>query len=87
MNKLEFLDLCRHLIDEDPESNYADESFICTKCAEECDVYQEIEIDHEPYGDRMVERRSFFTVSMCCNQPVESLDQIARQIRETGGLH
>ena len=40
--------------------------FQCTRCGKLCDVIEDVEIDTEPYGDRMVERRTYAYYSICC---------------------
>lgn len=43
---------------------------VCSECHCLCNVYEVCEIDHEPYGDRIVERRSFYVLSACCDEDV-----------------
>jgi hypothetical protein len=33
-------------------------------------VFEQVEIDHEPFGDRIVERRSYYVLSVCCEADV-----------------
>jgi len=48
--------------------------WICPKCRKICDVYQEINIDSVPYGDRYVEMRTAsWPVSICCNVDAEEI--------------
>lgn len=48
--------------------------FLCTKCNKLCDAVEEISIDREPYGDQMVERRTYEYWSLCCRADVEFLE-------------
>ncbi len=43
---------------------------ICAECHRLCNVYEQCEIDHEPYGDQIVERRSYYVLSTCCEADV-----------------
>jgi hypothetical protein len=43
---------------------------ICDECRQICDVFEQVEIDHEPYGDQIVERRSYYVLSTCCEADV-----------------
>lgn len=48
--------------------------FRCTRCGKLCDVIEDVEIDTEPYGDRMVERRTYAYYSLCCGVDVDLLE-------------
>lgn len=48
--------------------------FSCSRCRKLCDVIEEIVIDLEPYGDQMVERRTYEYWSVCCRADVEFLE-------------
>jgi len=48
--------------------------FRCLKCGKLCDVFEEITIDLEPYGDQMVERHSYEYWSVCCRADVDFLE-------------
>ena len=48
--------------------------FQCTRCGKLCDVIEDVEIDTEPYGDRMVERRTYAYYSICCGVDVDLLE-------------
>ena len=37
-------------------------------------MIEDVEIDMEPYGDRMVERRSYAYYSLCCGVDVDFLE-------------
>jgi len=43
---------------------------ICDECRQICGVFEQVEIDHEPYGDQIVERRSYYVLSTCCRADV-----------------
>ena len=43
---------------------------VCSECSRLCDVFEQVEIDHEPYGDQIVERRSYYVLSICCEADV-----------------
>ena len=43
---------------------------ICAECGRLCDTFDRLEIDHEPHGDQIVERRSYYVLSMCCEADV-----------------
>jgi hypothetical protein len=51
-----------------------DFEFVCTECHKICDVFDRTEIDHEPYGDQIVERISIYVLSECCEADVEELE-------------
>ena len=48
--------------------------FVCTRCKKLCDAIEDVEIDHEPYGDRMVERYTYAYYSVCCGVDVDFLE-------------
>lgn len=48
--------------------------FMCLKCQKLCDAFEDISVDLEPYGDRMVERRTYEYTSVCCGAEVEFLE-------------
>jgi hypothetical protein len=52
----------------------SDIDFRCLRCGKMCDVVEEIAIDREPYGDQMVERRTYEYWSVCCRGDVEFLE-------------
>ena len=43
---------------------------VCSECHCLCNVYEVCEIDHEPHGDQIVERRSYYVLSTCCEADV-----------------
>ena len=45
-----------------------------TRCGKLCDVIEDIESDTEPYGDRMVERRTDAYDSIGCGVDVDFLE-------------
>ena len=45
--------------------------YLCSRCKKECDILEDLDIDLEPYGDRMVERRSYTCSSACCGAEVD----------------
>ena len=47
---------------------------ICAECHRLCNVYEQCEIDHEPFGDQIVERRSYYVLSVCCDEDVLEVD-------------
>lgn len=46
----------------------------CEECWEECSVITKKEIDHEPYGERRVQRISYTYTSDCCDSSTCSYD-------------
>ena len=50
------------------------DDWICPRCKQMCDVYQEESVDRVPYGDQMVNMRTLsWPISMCCGVEVEEL--------------
>lgn len=47
---------------------------ICAECHRLCNVYEQCEIDHEPFGDQIVERRAYYVLSTCCEADVLEVD-------------
>ena len=45
--------------------------YLCSSCQKECDILEDLEIDLEPYGDQVVERRTYSYVSACCGAEVD----------------
>lgn len=48
--------------------------FRCVKCGKLCDVIEDVSVDHEPYGERYVERLTYEYWSICCRAEVDFLD-------------
>lgn len=50
-------------------------STFCLECGKECDTFDRLEIDHEPYGDQIVERVSTYVLSRCCAADIAEINE------------